>query len=132
MSEDQIHGVAQALSERRGGAIMSKITNVLITGVGGAFGGSWRPESACSRGKEKYRVVGHRYSEPLFGLYLAEAAYLVPHANSPVWGSSNSGIGSEGTDSSNSAGNSNKSFTHFLQLLHYFENLSYILITIFL
>jgi carbamoyl-phosphate synthase large subunit len=61
---------------------MSKITNVLITGVGGRSVGH-QVLHALSLGKEKYRVVATDVENFSFGLYLAEAAYLVPRADSP-------------------------------------------------
>jgi carbamoyl-phosphate synthase large subunit len=61
---------------------MSKITNVLVTGVGGRSVGH-QVLHALSLGKEKYRLVATDVENFSFGLYLADAAYLVPHADSP-------------------------------------------------
>lgn len=61
---------------------MSKTTNVLVTGVGGRSVGH-QVLHALSLGKEKYRVVATDVENFSFGLYLADAAYLVPRADSP-------------------------------------------------
>lgn len=55
---------------------------VLVTGVGGRSVGH-QILHALSLAKQKYRIVATDVENFSFGLYLADAAYLVPRANSP-------------------------------------------------
>jgi carbamoyl-phosphate synthase large subunit len=61
---------------------MSKPITVLITGVGGRSVGH-QVLHALSLVSEKYRVIATDVENFSFGLYLADAAYLVPRADSP-------------------------------------------------
>jgi carbamoyl-phosphate synthase large subunit len=58
---------------------MSGMTSVLVTGVGGRSVGH-QILSALTRVPERYRVVATDVDAFSFGLYVADARYVVPHA----------------------------------------------------
>lgn len=63
---------------------MSGTISVLVTGVGGRSVGH-QVLHALSLAKTKYRLVATDIENFSFGLYLADAAYLVPRADAPEY-----------------------------------------------
>jgi carbamoyl-phosphate synthase large subunit len=67
---------------QHGNRDMSRRVRVLVTGVGGRSVGH-QVLHALSLVREKYRLVATDVENFSFGLYLADAAYLVPSADAP-------------------------------------------------
>ena len=61
---------------------MSELVPVLVTGVGGRSVGH-QELHALSLVREKYRIIATDIENFSFGLYLADAAYLLPRADAP-------------------------------------------------